>query len=206
MLWLVSSGFEQSPASTHGRSVLGYQPGGWITPLAAAMEPGIPAFVINSSGPGTSLRRQDTFMMRNTLRFQGHGTGGRRSRHHGSQHALRLWPWPGDCGSAGHDHGQGARESKLSALPFRLRRTYRRKSCTRARRWRSGLVFPSRPGPRRPRSLPAASLPSSGDLRPPRYTVPVEESVRLINQTLKEAGHTDYQVQVWKRQGTDSPP
>ena len=51
----------------------GISQGGWITPLAAAAEAGVPAFVINSSGPGTSLRRQDTYMMTNTLRFQGMG-------------------------------------------------------------------------------------------------------------------------------------
>jgi pimeloyl-ACP methyl ester carboxylesterase len=34
------------------------------------MDDGV-AFVINSSGPATSLRRQDTYMMENTLRFSG---------------------------------------------------------------------------------------------------------------------------------------
>jgi hypothetical protein len=50
--------------------VWGISQGGWVGPLAASVEPAV-AFVINSSGPATSLRRQDTFMMTNTLRFQG---------------------------------------------------------------------------------------------------------------------------------------
>lgn len=48
----------------------GISQGGWITPLAGAMDPGV-AFVMNSSGPATSFRRQDTFMMANTLKFGG---------------------------------------------------------------------------------------------------------------------------------------
>ena len=48
----------------------GISQGGWITPLAGSLDPEL-AFVINSSGPGTSLRRQDTYMMANVLKARG---------------------------------------------------------------------------------------------------------------------------------------
>lgn len=48
----------------------GISQGGWIGPLAASLDPGV-AFVINTSGPATSLRRQDSYMMANTLKFRG---------------------------------------------------------------------------------------------------------------------------------------
>lgn len=50
--------------------VWGISQGGWVGPLAASLDPDI-AFVINTSGPATSLRRQDLFMMTNTLRTRG---------------------------------------------------------------------------------------------------------------------------------------
>jgi len=50
--------------------VWGISQGGWIGPLSAALDPGI-AFVINMSGPATSLRRQDTYMMLNQLKAAG---------------------------------------------------------------------------------------------------------------------------------------
>ena len=50
--------------------VWGISQGGWIGPLAASLDPGV-AFVINTSGPATSLRRQDSYMMANTLRARG---------------------------------------------------------------------------------------------------------------------------------------
>ena len=50
--------------------VWGISQGGWIGPLAASLDPGV-AFVINTSGPATSLRRQDSYMMANTLRASG---------------------------------------------------------------------------------------------------------------------------------------
>lgn len=48
----------------------GISQGGWITPLAGSLGEDA-AFVINSSGPATSLRRQDSFMMANTLSAMG---------------------------------------------------------------------------------------------------------------------------------------
>jgi dienelactone hydrolase len=48
----------------------GFSQGGWITPLAASLDDA-PAFIINSSGPATSLRRQDTYSMANTVKRAG---------------------------------------------------------------------------------------------------------------------------------------
>ena len=48
----------------------GISQGGWITPLAASLD-AAPSFVINTSGPATSLRRQDNYNMANTLRLAG---------------------------------------------------------------------------------------------------------------------------------------
>lgn len=49
--------------------IWGISQGGWIGPLAAAWSDQV-AFVVNHSGPGTSLRRQDTYMMANVLKAQ----------------------------------------------------------------------------------------------------------------------------------------
>jgi pimeloyl-ACP methyl ester carboxylesterase len=49
--------------------IWGISQGGWIGPLAAARSDQV-AFVVNHSGPGTSLRRQDTYMMANVLKAQ----------------------------------------------------------------------------------------------------------------------------------------
>jgi hypothetical protein len=46
----------------------GISQGGWITPLVASLADGL-AFVINSSGPAVSLRRQDLFHVANMLQF-----------------------------------------------------------------------------------------------------------------------------------------
>jgi pimeloyl-ACP methyl ester carboxylesterase len=51
--------------------VWGISQGGWIGPLAASLDPSV-AFVINTSGPATSLRRQDSYMMANTLKARGY--------------------------------------------------------------------------------------------------------------------------------------
>jgi len=50
--------------------VWGISQGGWITPLAGSLDEGV-GFVINSSGPATSLRRQDSYNTANTLRYSG---------------------------------------------------------------------------------------------------------------------------------------
>jgi pimeloyl-ACP methyl ester carboxylesterase len=48
----------------------GISQGGWITPLAGSVDQGV-NFIINTSGPATSLRRQDTYNMSNALRLSG---------------------------------------------------------------------------------------------------------------------------------------
>jgi len=47
----------------------GISQGGWVAPIAASHWTSV-AFVINHSGPATSLRRQDTFMMSRVLEMQ----------------------------------------------------------------------------------------------------------------------------------------
>ncbi len=62
----------QAQPGIDGRRVglWGISQGGWITPLAASLDAS-PAFVINTSGPATSLRRQDSYNMDNTLKLAG---------------------------------------------------------------------------------------------------------------------------------------
>ncbi len=48
----------------------GISQGGWIAPLAASLD-SAPDFIINTSGPATSLRRQDNYNMANTLKLAG---------------------------------------------------------------------------------------------------------------------------------------
>lgn len=48
----------------------GISQGGWIAPLAGSLD-GEVGFVMNMSGPATSLRRQDTYNMANTLKLSG---------------------------------------------------------------------------------------------------------------------------------------
>lgn len=180
----------------------GISQGGWITPLAAAMEPGIPAFVINSSGPGTSLRRQDTFMMRNTLRFQGM-----------AQEDIDLAI---TALNTLYDFGRGRATAealdtimdkvranpKLSALAIPPARDISPEKLYARQAVGDPAWFfhldPDHDALAPYRRLRCPLLVTYGRLD---YTVPVEESVRLINQTLKEAGHTDYQVQVLETAG-----
>jgi pimeloyl-ACP methyl ester carboxylesterase len=180
----------------------GISQGGWITPLAAAMEPGVPAFVINSSGPGTSLRHQDTFMMTNTLRFQGMPP---------EDIELAIMAL-----NTLYDFGRGrATAEALDAIMDKVRANPKLKALAipPAREISAEKLYarqaigdpawffhldPDRDALAPYRRLRSPLLVTYGRLD---YTVPVEESVRLINQTLEEAGGTDYQVQVLETAG-----
>lgn len=194
----------QAQAGIDSRKVglWGISQGGWITPLAAAMEPGVPAFVINSSGPGTSLRRQDTFMMTNTLRFQGM--------------ALEDVDLAIAALNTLYDFGRGrATAEALDAIMDKVRANPKLKALAipPAREISAEKMYarqavgdpawffhldPDRDALVPYRRLRCPLLVTYGRLD---YTVPVEESVRLINQTLKEVGHTDYQVQILETAG-----
>jgi len=179
----------------------GISQGGWIAPLAAARSTTV-AFVINHSGPGTSLRRQDTYMMSSILRMEG-------------------LPQPDIALAVAalntlYDFGRG--KTPADSLDRALDRL----------RGRDGLEsFQDM----RPENIVADSLyahqaigdpawflhldPDRDALAPYRtlrcpvlvvygrldYTVPVEESAAAINATLKAAGHTDYEVKVLDRTG-----
>jgi uncharacterized protein len=180
----------------------GISQGGWITPLAAAMEAGVPAFVINSSGPGTSLRRQDTFMMTNTLRFQG------------------MAPEDVDLAIKAlntlYDFGRGrATAEVLDAIMDKVRANPKLKALAipPAREISAEKLYarqavgdpawffhldPDRDALAPYRRLRCPILVTYGRLD---YTVPVEESVRLITQTLTESGHTDHEVRVLESAG-----
>ena len=180
----------------------GISQGGWITPLAAAMEPAAPAFVINSSGPGTSLRRQDTFMMSNTLRFQGMGP-------EDIDFAITALNTLYDFGRgrATAETLDGITEKlrahpklKILALPP-AREISPEKMYARQAIGDPAWFFHLNPdrdalGPYRRLRCPL--LVTYGRLD---YTVPVEESVRLINEALKEARHPDYEVQILEHAG-----
>ena len=179
----------------------GISQGGWIAPLAAARSTTV-AFVINHSGPGTSLRRQDTYMTSSILKMEGM-----------SQHDIDLAV---AALNTLYDFGRG--KVPADSLDVALDRL----------RGKNGLEsFEDM----RPENIVADSLyahqaigdpawflhldPDRDALAPYRtlrcpvlvvygrldYTVPVEESAAAISATLKAAGHTDYEMKVLDRTG-----
>jgi len=174
----------------------GISQGGWITPLAGAMDPAV-AFVINSSGPGTSLRRQDLYMMENMLRAGGMAEGD-------VDLALRTF-------STLYDYGRGkAPAEALDALMAKVRQSPALKELalppaaeiTPAALYAQQAIGdpawfyhldPDRDALAPYRRLRCPLLVTYGKLD---ATVPVEESARLITETLRGAGHSDFRVEV----------
>jgi len=179
----------------------GISQGGWIGPLAASRSEEV-AFVINHSGPGTSLRRQDTYMTANVLRAQGVP--------------------PEDVGLAIaalntlYDYGrQKASAAALDAAVAELRDKPMLEDFATLS---SSEVIPDSMYSRQRIGDPAwffhldpdrDALAPYSRLRCPLlvvygrldYTVPVEESAAKIDSVLRQSEHPDYTVRVLDRTG-----
>lgn len=176
--------------------VWGISQGGWVTPLAGSLDPEL-AFVINSSGPGTSLRRQDTYMMANVLRT---------AKIKDDDIALFL-TMLGALYDYGRNQAPAEALDKLSAQ-VRLRPELKDMALPPASELKPDAMYakqvigdpawfyhldPDRDALAPYRKLRCPLLVTYGKLD---MTVPVEESVRLIEETLRSAAHTDFSVQV----------
>jgi len=179
----------------------GISQGGWITPLAAGMSENV-AFAINSSGPGTSLRSQDLFMMMNILRAGGF-TGEEIESAKKTFNTL-------------YDYGIGkATAEELDVLMDKARAHPKFKDIVMPP---AKEITPENLYKRQAIGDPAWFFHMNPDndaitpykkLRCPLlitygkldYTVPVEESVRLITVALKESGHKDYSIRVIESAG-----
>ncbi len=191
---LAGVGWLRARAGIDGRRIglWGISQGGWITPLAGAMDPGV-AFVINSSGPGTSLRRQDLYMMANVLKAHGLGESD-------VELALKTF-------DALYDYACGkATAEVLDALSEKLRQNPDMKDLALppAREITPAALYaqqaigdpawfyhldPDRDALAPYRKLRCPLLVTYGRLD---ITVPVEESSRLINEALLAARHADF--------------
>ena len=176
--------------------VWGISQGGWITPLAGSLDPEL-AFVINSSGPGTSLRRQDTYMMANVLR------AGKIKEEDARLYLTML--------ATLYDYGRGkATAAALDTLNEQIRAIADLKDMALppARDITPEMLYakqvigdpawfyhldPDRDALAPYRSLRCPLLVTYGKLD---MTVPVEESVKLIEETLRAAAHPDFSIRV----------
>ena len=179
----------------------GISQGGWIVPLAAARSDRV-AFVINHSGPGTSPRRQDTYMMANELRDQG------------------IPPDDVDLVIAGmntlYDYGQ--KKATAQALDAAIERLRGKPGLEEFAGYSSRMLIPDSMYKYQKLGDPAWFFhldPDRDALEPYRrlrcpllvvygrldYTVPVEESEEKIAAVLRESGHPDYTVEVLDRAG-----
>lgn len=189
----------------------GISQGGWITPLAASLD-SAPDFIINTSGPATSLRRQDNYNMANTLKLAGFTE---------DEVALVLKGL-----NVLYDYGQGqASAEALDAIMDQGRANPRLKDLAvppakdldiKAMYARQKIGDPAWYFHLNPdndalapyRALRCPALVTYGRLD---YTVPVEESAALLAKLVSEAGRTNLQVEVitdsghgyWRMQESD---
>jgi pimeloyl-ACP methyl ester carboxylesterase len=181
--------------------VWGISQGGWIGPLAASQSTRI-AFVINHSGPGTSLRRQDTYMTANVLKQQGVSDADIEL----GLHALNTV----------YDYGRKKATAKevdtaIAALAGKPGlEDYA--SLTSAALNPDSLyalqtigdpawfyhLDPDRDAIQPYKKLKCPLLVIYGHLD---YTVPVDESVEKITHALRASHHRDYQIKVLDRTG-----
>ena len=179
----------------------GISQGGWITPLAASRSDKL-AFIINHSGPGTSLRRQDTFMMANVLSDQG-------------VPALDI-----DLAIAALNimYDYGRKKASAEALDAAIDRLRGKPGLEELTAFSSRQMVPDSLYPRQAIGDPAWFFhldPDRDALEPYRRlrcpllvvygrldtTVPVEESEAKISAVLEESAHPDYLVKVLDRTG-----
>ena len=179
----------------------GISQGGWITPLAASRSDKV-AFVINHSGPGTSLRRQDTFMMANVLRDQS------------------VSPADVDLVIAAFNalYDYGRKKVSAAALDAAMEKLRGKPGLEEYAGYTSRDVIPESLYAKQRIGDPAWFFhldPDRDALAPYRrlrcpllivygrldYTVPVEESEAKITAVLREAEHPDFTIKVLDRAG-----
>jgi pimeloyl-ACP methyl ester carboxylesterase len=190
-LWLKT----QSGLKIDHVGLWGISQGGWIGPLAAAKSDEV-SFVINSSGPGTSLRRQDTFMMANVLKASGF-----------SQEEIDFVI---ATLNTLYDYGRGkikaealeAAMEKAKANPKMGDLVMSVKDVTPENLYKGQAIGdpawffhmnPDNDGAAPYRKIHCPLLVTYGKLD---YTVPVDESVEMISKALKESGNKDYMIKV----------
>ncbi len=185
------------PGLDPGRvGVWGISQGGWVGPLAASRSPNI-KFVINHSGPGTSIRRQDLFMLGNVLRARdlpaaavesvlaAYGTLYDFGRGKATAEAL-------DTAMDGLRADPATRElAQPPAKEIVPAEMYKRQAMGDPA-WFFHLDPDYDPVPVY-RKLTCPLLVVYGKLD---YTVPVDESVRLIEAAVKEPGGGDVTIRV----------
>ncbi|MBP7864896.1 MAG: alpha/beta fold hydrolase [Acidobacteria bacterium] len=179
----------------------GISQGGWITPLAGAQSNQV-AFVINHSGPGTSLRKQDSYMTASILKLSG------------------IAPEDIDLVMAMYntlyDFGRGkATAEALDAAAAKLKGKPGLEPYTE---YTSANIKPAELYAQQAIGDPAWFFhldPDRDALAPYRrlrcpvlviygrqdFTVPVEESEKAIRKTLEESKHPDYLVRVLENTG-----
>ena len=185
----------------HRVGLWGISQGGWVAPLAASRSASV-AFVINHSGPGTSLRRQDTWMMSRVLQMDGVAA---------DDIGLALAAL-----NTLYDFGRG--KATAAELDAAIGKTVGRTGLEDFASLASRNIIADSLYAQQPVGDPAWFLhlnPDRDALEPYRllrcpllvvygrldYTVPVEESVRAIRAALAQEGPADCNVAVLERTG-----
>lgn len=195
----------------HRVGLWGISQGGWITPLAASLD-SAPNFIINTSGPATSLRRQDNYNMANTLKLAGFTEdevalvlkGLNILYDYGQGKATA------DALDAVMDQGRAHPKLKDLVMPpareIRVEALYARQKIGDPA-WYFHLN-PDNDALAPYRALRCPTLVTYGRLD---YTVPVEESAALLTKLAAETGKTNIRVEVipdsghgyWRMQEAD---
>lgn len=179
----------------------GISQGGWIVPLAASKSENV-AFAINHSGPGTSLRRQDNYMMYNALKMQ-------QLPEEDIELAIAAL-------NALYDYGRG--RTSAQALDAAIEKVRSKPGLEDFEKLSSRDVIPDSMYARWKVGDPAWFFhldPDRDALEPYRRLrcpllviyglldnlVPVDESARAISTTLEECSHPDYLIKVLNRTG-----
>lgn len=181
--------------------IWGISQGGWVAPLAASRGDKV-AFVINHSGPGTSLRRQDLTMITNALADEGVTA---------AEIALVAAAF-----DVLYDYGQGkatAAQLDAAVAPLREMPEFAELGAYSARD-----LVPDSLYARQAIGDPAWFFhldPDRDALAPYRRlrcpvlvvygqrdrTIPVAESVTALTAVLRETGHPDWRIEVLERTG-----
>lgn len=174
----------------------GISQGGWVGPLAASRDHGV-AFVINHSGPGTSLREQDTHMTAAVLRAGGLSDADIESAIHGLNTV--------------YDYGQ--QKSSAAQVQAVLDTFQAHASLKELLPAKVEEINPDKLYQSQPIGDPAWFFhlnPDRDALEPYRriqcpllvvygqhdFTIPVAKSVSAIDGVLHEAGHTEFEIKV----------
>lgn len=179
----------------------GISQGGWITPLAAALSDQV-AYAVNHSGPGTSLRRQDSYMTANILKLSGVAP---------EDIDLVMGMY-----NTLYDFGRG--KATAEALDAAVEKLKGKPGLEEFTEYRAANLKPAELYARQAIGDPAWFFhldPDRDALAPYKrlrcpvlviygrqdFTVPVEESEKAIRKTLEESRHPDYEVRVLENTG-----